>query len=184
MRNREIPLVDNRRPTPNRPGTGAPAGVGSGKNRRRGVILVLFALILVMIFAFLAFSIDIGYVNMVRTSLQNAADGAAMAGAMDLGGTVADIRASAKAVASQNKADIDAVTLADSDIETGTFDTTTRVFTPTNVAPTPSASLPGSPIGPCSSPRSSAAASTRWKRKPSACSTRATSPSSWTCPAR
>lgn len=48
--------------------------------RRRGAIIPLFALLLVPLLGMLAFSIDIGYIALVRTDLQTAADAAALAG--------------------------------------------------------------------------------------------------------
>src|SRR5438105_4916288 len=49
--------------------------------RRHGAMVPLFALLLVPLLGMLAFSIDAGYMVLVRTDLQNAADSAALAGA-------------------------------------------------------------------------------------------------------
>ncbi|HEV3119826.1 MAG TPA: pilus assembly protein TadG-related protein [Gemmataceae bacterium] len=49
--------------------------------RRQGAMVPLFAVLLIPILAMLAFSIDAGYMVLVRTDLQNAADSAALAGA-------------------------------------------------------------------------------------------------------
>src|SRR5262244_3636552 len=54
------------------------------KARRRGAVIPLFAILLVPLLAMLAFSIDIGYIALVRTDLQTAADAAALAGAEKL----------------------------------------------------------------------------------------------------
>ena len=51
------------------------------QTRRRGAIVPLFALLLIPLLAMLAFSIDAGYMVLVKTDLQNAADAAALAGA-------------------------------------------------------------------------------------------------------
>jgi hypothetical protein len=51
---------------------------------RRGAMVVLIAAALIMIFAFLAFTVDIGYLTVARTQLQNAADSAALGSAMNL----------------------------------------------------------------------------------------------------
>src|SRR5687767_7238903 len=48
--------------------------------RRRGAIIILFAVMLVVVMAFVAFSVDLGYVCSVKTDLQAAADAAALAG--------------------------------------------------------------------------------------------------------
>lgn len=52
--------------------------------RRRGSIVVLAAIVMVVILAFLAFSLDVGYMSMTRSHLQNYADAAAMAAAQEL----------------------------------------------------------------------------------------------------
>ncbi len=97
--------------------------------RRRGVVLVMFAIMLVMIFAFVAFAIDVGYMSMVRTALQNAADGAALGGAQELGKGQGAVLAGSKAVALANTADGISLSLADTDIELGTFDLVKKTFT-------------------------------------------------------
>ena len=51
---------------------------------RRGAIIPLFAILLIPLMGMLAFSIDIGYIALVRTDLQTAADAAALAGAEKL----------------------------------------------------------------------------------------------------
>ncbi|HIE37947.1 MAG TPA: hypothetical protein EYP77_02575, partial [Anaerolineae bacterium] len=54
------------------------------KRKREGAVLVLAAFLLVMIFAFLAFTVDVGYMSIVGSELQNAADAAALGSAMEL----------------------------------------------------------------------------------------------------
>src|SRR5713226_702117 len=51
---------------------------------RRGVVIPLFALLLIFLLAMLAFSIDAGYMVLVKSDLQNTADAAALAGAEKL----------------------------------------------------------------------------------------------------
>src|SRR5215471_17436522 len=51
---------------------------------RRGATVPLFAVLLIPLLGMLAFSIDIGYMALVRTDLQTAADAAALAGAEKL----------------------------------------------------------------------------------------------------
>ena len=55
------------------------------RHRRRGSILVLSSVVLVVALAFTAFVVDLSYVSLTRTELQNAADAAALAGALELG---------------------------------------------------------------------------------------------------
>ena len=107
----------------------------SASPRRKGAILVLFAFLLIMIFGFMAFAVDVGYIGMVKTSLQNVADAAAMAGALELGSGNAAVVTAAQAVASANKVDAASFSLSASNIETGTFDLSTKTFTPTNTNP-------------------------------------------------
>src|SRR5919109_658916 len=52
--------------------------------RRKGAIVPLFAILLVPLMGMLAFSIDIGYIALVATDLQTAADAAVLAGAEKL----------------------------------------------------------------------------------------------------
>src|SRR5436305_1648343 len=54
------------------------------KTRRAGAIVPLTAIMLIVIMAFLALSIDLGYMILVHSQLQNAADAAALAGASQL----------------------------------------------------------------------------------------------------
>ena len=96
---------------------------------RRGTILVLSAALMVMVFGFLAFTVDIGYLTLVRTQLQNAADAAATAGAHGLTVSPAEARDAAFEVAMANPVagltvQIDKAT----DIELGQWDSTTRTF--------------------------------------------------------
>jgi len=54
------------------------------KTQRRGAIIPLFAILLIPLLGMLAFSIDIGWITLVKTDLQTAADAAALAGAEKL----------------------------------------------------------------------------------------------------
>jgi hypothetical protein len=51
---------------------------------RSGNVLVLAALMMVLMFGMLAFAVDLGYINVIRTQLQKSADAAAMAATWDL----------------------------------------------------------------------------------------------------
>ncbi len=61
-----------------------PAPLMGRTESRRGVMVVFVAIALVMIFAFLAFSVDIGYITLTRSQLQNGADASALSAGMDL----------------------------------------------------------------------------------------------------
>jgi Flp pilus assembly protein TadG len=54
------------------------------KRRKKGTILVLTAVSMLLMFALLAFAVDVGYLNMVRTQLQRTADAAAIAATWSL----------------------------------------------------------------------------------------------------
>ena len=54
---------------------------------RRGAILVLAAVVMVILLAFVAMTVDVGFVELTRTQLQLAADAGALAGAMELSAT-------------------------------------------------------------------------------------------------
>lgn len=59
----------------------------------RGAVAVIVAIALVVLLGFLALVLNIGHNRAVRAQLQNAADSAAIAGAMELDGTLARIQA-------------------------------------------------------------------------------------------
>ena len=54
---------------------------------RRGAILVLAAIVMIVLLAFVAMTVDVGFVELTRTQLQSAADAGALAGAMELSAT-------------------------------------------------------------------------------------------------
>src|SRR5436305_12853182 len=113
---------------------------------RRGAVAPLVALLLIPLLGMVAFSLDVGYMIVVRTELQNAADAAAMAGAQQLmqpyaeyygpGQTVAQqtlaynnavsmAKATAKAVSAMNTAGGVGIKLQDADIPVGYYNGTT-----------------------------------------------------------
>jgi len=97
---------------------------------RRGAIVVLAAILLVFMIGMIAFALDIGYIVLVRSQLQVAADAAALAGAAASNLARADMETVAKQYAADNKAGGRAVKLNSSDIQYGYWDTNARVFTP------------------------------------------------------
>lgn len=102
----------------------------SALRNRRGGVLVLGALVLVVAFAFVAFSIDVGYISLAKNQLQNAADAAALAGALELDEGAATVPAAAAAVAAENVAGGVAVEVRDSDVEIGLWDEDAALFVP------------------------------------------------------
>lgn len=101
------------------------------KPKRRGAVAVLCAVLLVPLMGMMALAVDYGYLCVVRTELQRAADAAALAAVRDL---VPDstgyqdlgkVRATAKQYAAANIKDVANFTVLDSDIEIGRYDPAT-----------------------------------------------------------
>jgi Flp pilus assembly protein TadG len=123
------------------------------RNRRRGAIVPLTALLLVPLLAMMAFTIDVGWMVLVESNLQSAADSAALAGANSLmdgyvsyvqaglatssssqSSIISTYEATAKAAAKQyaalNGAGDSSLTLLDSDIEFGYTNSSGTYTTP------------------------------------------------------
>jgi len=60
------------------------AGGADTASQRRGVILVLTAAAMIGVLAFVAFTVDVGYIAVTKAELQNSADAAALAAAWEL----------------------------------------------------------------------------------------------------
>ncbi len=101
---------------------------------RRAAITVLAAVFMVVMLGFVAFGIDVGYMAVVKTQLQNAADSAAMAAAANMGGTQANMISSAQQFAGYHMAGGAKVNLVSTDIQYGTWDSNARTFTSSSSA--------------------------------------------------
>ena len=99
--------------------------------RRRGTIIVLSAFLMILMLGMVAFSVDLGYILLVKTELQVAADSAALAAGSQMSSPRAELEASAKNYASLNKAGGHAVELSSADIEYGIWDQDARSFVAT-----------------------------------------------------
>ena len=97
---------------------------------RRGIIVVLAAIMLVFLLGFVAFAVDLGYIGMVRTQLQTAADAAALAAAGSSGESQAGMVQIAQQFADANMAAGRHVQLNAGDVELGSWDANTKTFTP------------------------------------------------------
>lgn len=95
---------------------------------RRGIALVLVAVCLVVVFAFVAFTVDVGHMTVMKAELQTAADAAALGSAQDIAAGPAVVRQVAKDIAKKNFAANQELTLEDADIELGFFDFKDKVF--------------------------------------------------------
>ncbi len=100
------------------------------KHPRRGVTLVLAAIFMVVMLGMIAFAVDIGQIVLARTQLQAAADSAAMAAAASMGLPRNEMEAVANQFAGYHSAVGTPVELNSDNIEYGTWDVSTRVFTP------------------------------------------------------
>jgi Flp pilus assembly protein TadG len=85
---------------------------------------------MVVLLGMAAFSIDIGYIALTKTELQNAADSAAMAAASIMNSPKSEIREMAKDFANSHRAGGQRLNLTDSDIEFGYWNIETQQFTP------------------------------------------------------
>ena len=101
-------------------------------SHRKGAILVLAAVLMVFVFAFVAFTVDIGYMTLTKGELQNAADSAALAGVMSLGDGEAAARAVAIDFAGQHRAAGASVVVSDADVLIGRFDFVNKTFVVTS----------------------------------------------------
>lgn len=82
----------------------------------KGIAFVYVALLIVVLFGFVALAVDISFMYVTKGQLQNAADAAALAGAVRLDGTIftnqSSARSEAKRLAAQNRAAGEPVTIA------------------------------------------------------------------------
>jgi len=103
---------------------------------RKGVIVVLTAFMLIIMLGMVALSLDIGFIAVVRTELQAAADSAALAACSTLSTATSEdhspVIAKAQEYAAYHKAGGRPVNLQDADVEFGTWDASALQFTPSN----------------------------------------------------
>lgn len=106
------------------------------ERKRRGAIVVLSAILLSVMMGWLAFSLDTGYIYVNRTTLQNAADSAAMAAVISLSPEISeDPVASAITYAQSNVPASYGEILASNDVQLGVWDPEARTFASTNENP-------------------------------------------------
>lgn len=102
---------------------------------RHGAMLVFAAIMLVVVFAFVTFTIDTGYIVVTKNQLQSAADSAALAAVVDIGGGATTVNNTADTMAGLNKAAGKPVSLKSGDVELGLFNLKDRTFSSTNLNP-------------------------------------------------
>ena len=98
--------------------------------RSRGAALVLAALMIIFLLGMAALAVDVGYLFLVRTQLQVAADSGAMAGAAGLIESNAEVVATAQQFADRHLAGGRSVQLQPGDVEFGRWDFHARTFDP------------------------------------------------------
>ncbi|MCC7086370.1 MAG: VWA domain-containing protein [Pirellulales bacterium] len=97
---------------------------------RRGATLMLAAFLMIVLMAMVAFGVDCGYMLLVRTQLQVAADSSALAAAQVIGSPLTDPTTKAKEYAGYHCAGGRPIQLNNADVEYGTWDATSRQFEP------------------------------------------------------
>jgi Flp pilus assembly protein TadG len=99
----------------------------SWKNRR-GIIAVLSAVMFIIMLALVAFAVDVGYMGMVKTQLQTAADAAALAAAGCSNMSADGLTKVAQGFAQYHTVAGRKVVLNTSDVQFGSWDTTAGTF--------------------------------------------------------
>jgi hypothetical protein len=130
-----------------------PARARQPGQKRRGNVLVLASFLMIVMLAMCAFAVDVGYICLMRGELQRAVDAAALAGAAELQYGVPEAQEKAKEYLVRNPVgssvsvisetwsledaleDFDEHHLDGLTLEAGSWDPTTRTFTPTDELP-------------------------------------------------
>lgn len=96
---------------------------------RHGGFLIWAAGLLVLVLSMAAFAVDLGYMTVVATQLQNAADGAALSGVVELPYGTAAVLTEVQDLAAKNHAAGNSVSIAAEDVEYGYYNSNDRTFT-------------------------------------------------------
>lgn len=102
---------------------------------RRGSILVLSAILMVVMMAFIALSVDVGYMNNVKTEMDRAVDAGALAGASALPTGQQDAELAARSIVAMNLVGNSSLSGEEVDVILGHWDVDQRVFTPDSNSP-------------------------------------------------
>jgi Flp pilus assembly protein TadG len=97
--------------------------------KRRGVAFIYVLLTMTVLFGFLGLAVDIARAQAAKTELRRIADAAARAAVANLASGTSAAQTAAQDVAAQNTVDGAAITLADSDIVCGNWNSSTHTFT-------------------------------------------------------
>jgi Flp pilus assembly protein TadG len=102
--------------------------------RTRGLVLIYLMVAFSALIGLALLAVDFGRISSVKTALGAAADGAARNAVRYItNGDLTALRNAAKETAAANIVDGSGVTLADSDIEVGTWNSGSQTFTPTSI---------------------------------------------------
>ena len=101
----------------------------SAPRDRQGVIIVLSAILMVVIFSMAALAIDMGFMFVVRTQLQAAADSGALAAGNSLHLTPAEVIAVGEDFATRHEAGGRAIRADETTVELGIWDADAETFT-------------------------------------------------------
>ena len=103
--------------------------------KRRGAILVLSVFLLIVMLGFVALSVDVGYINNVRTEMDRAVDACALAGAGALPNGIAAAEAEAIDFAQLNPVANSPLAASELQFEPGHWDSASQQFLPANDLP-------------------------------------------------
>ncbi|HVT89059.1 MAG TPA: pilus assembly protein TadG-related protein [Tepidisphaeraceae bacterium] len=95
---------------------------------RRGSALLYLAIGLFVLLGLISLGVDVGHAQLAKSELRATLDAATLAGCSGLGVSPAEARKRAKDIALANKVDGRQLVLLDSDIQLGTWDSSTRQF--------------------------------------------------------
>lgn len=99
------------------------------RSQRRGAALLYAAALMAILFGIASLVVDYGRLLLAKRELRSTVDAACLAGTSGLSVSATEARSRAKAVAAANKVNGKPLTLLDSDIELGTWNSATRQFT-------------------------------------------------------
>ena len=103
--------------------------------QRRGNILVLSAVLMIVMMGFIALSVDVGYMNNVKTEMDRAVDAGALAGASALPSGQTDAEAAARSIVAMNLVGNTSLAGEQVEVTMGHWDVNQHHFTPDSNAP-------------------------------------------------
>jgi Flp pilus assembly protein TadG len=104
------------------------------KSRRHGVAIFYVIVVLIVMIGFCSFAVDLGRVQTAKTELRRAADAAARAGVASLALGTSSVQTAAINMAANDKCDGSTVTLTDSNVSVGIWNSTNSTFSTSGTA--------------------------------------------------